>query len=120
MKREILCIVCPRGCRMTVERVEGTGKKWRVTGNRCPRGAAHAEQEMTDPRRTVTAVVRTDSPDLPYLPVRTDAPFPRAGIPALLNRLSTMTVRTPVHCGDTLLENIDNTGIRVIVTASCP
>lgn len=118
MNKELICISCPQGCRLNAELNTGTGE-YTVTGNRCPRGAAYARQELTDPRRVVTAVVKTDDTALPFIPVRTDKPFPRAGIPALLNRLYTMTVRTPVSCGDTLIENVDNTGIRVIVTESC-
>lgn len=117
MNKKLICISCPQGCRLNAEFDSATGE-CTVTGNRCPRGAAYAKQELTDPRRVVTAVVRTGDSALPFIPVRTDKPFPRAGIPALLNRLYTMTVRTPVACGDTLIENVDNTGIRVIITES--
>ncbi len=118
MNRNLICISCPQGCRLNAGYNAETGE-CTVTGNRCPRGAAYAKQELTDPRRVVTAVMKTDCAALPFLPVRTDKPFPRAKIPALLNRLYAMTVRTPVSCGDTVIEDVDNTGIRVIVTGSC-
>ncbi len=115
MKKELICISCPQGCRLAAE---PDGENCIVSGNRCPRGAAYAQQELTDPRRVVTAVVKTDDPENPFIPVRTDKPFPRAGIPALLNRLYQMTVKTPVKCGDAVLENVENMQIRVIVTES--
>ena len=33
--RELICIVCPQGCRLRVEEKQD----YRVTGNRCARGA---------------------------------------------------------------------------------
>ena len=32
--KKLVCIVCPRGCRLTVEE----GEEIRVSGNACPRG----------------------------------------------------------------------------------
>jgi CxxC motif-containing protein len=56
--RELICIVCPTGCALTV--TEGAAGAdgvpvLGVTGNRCPRGDVYAREEVTDPRRTVTA-----------------------------------------------------------------
>ncbi len=117
MKKELICISCPQGCHLAVEFDEKNGDCM-TAGNRCPRGAVYAKQELTDPRRVVTAVVKTDDPENPFVPVRTDKPFPRAGIPALLNRLYRMTVTTPVKCGETVLENVENTQINVVASES--
>ena len=38
----IICIVCPKGCRLTVD--ENT---LAVTGNGCPRGAEYGKNELT-------------------------------------------------------------------------
>ena len=117
MHKSLICIGCPRGCRLEIEM---EGEAITVTGNSCPRGEAYAKQEMTNPRRVVTAVVHTTSSELPWLPVKTSAPFPKAAIAPLLNRLYKMTVKPPISCGNTVLENIDGTGINVIATESCP
>ena len=90
-----------------------------VTGNGCPRGAAYAQDELTDPRRVVTATVASDSPSMPRIPVRTSVGLPRRHIDALLNRLYRLQVKVPVHCGDILLENVENTGVDVIFTSNC-
>ena len=50
---ELTCIVCPMGCRMTVELSDG-GEILSVTGNTCPRGKQYAIDECTHPVRTVT------------------------------------------------------------------
>ena len=57
--REMVCIACPIGCRLSVERAEGDAVS--VAGNRCPKGEVYAREELLAPRRTVTAVVRTGS-----------------------------------------------------------
>ena len=55
MKKDLICIVCPRGCALTVSDESGT---YTVTGNTCPRGEAYGIAETTHPTRTVTSVVR--------------------------------------------------------------
>ena len=50
MTKELVCIVCPRSCRMTIT---SDGDELVVTGNTCKRGKEFAVSEMTDPRRTV-------------------------------------------------------------------
>ena len=115
MIKSLICINCPRGCHLTVDYSPETGK-CTVTGNHCPRGVSYATQEMTDPRRTVTGVVRTTSPTLPLLPVRTAKEFPKSLIPKLLNHLYTMTVTPPLAMGDVVLPNALDTGIDVIAT----
>ena len=40
--KEIICIVCPRGCQLTVDEANG----YAVTGNGCPRGAAYGKSEL--------------------------------------------------------------------------
>ena len=47
MKRELTCIVCPKGCQLTVE-LEGK-KVLSVEGYTCKRGVAYAEAECTAP-----------------------------------------------------------------------
>lgn len=120
MKQELICINCPRGCHLQVEEDSTQEGVFHVTGNACPRGAAYARQELTDPRRVVTAVVRCASVETPCLPVRTDKPFPKAAIPRLLNLLYGMTIGQPVKLGQIILPDVDGTGINVIATETIP
>ena len=57
MKREFVCINCPMGCLLTVTGEPGS---LRIEGYTCPRGLSYAESEVTDPRRTVTALVQVE------------------------------------------------------------
>ena len=47
--RELVCIVCPKGCSMRIEEKDGS---YTVSGNTCKRGAEFAISEMTRPMRT--------------------------------------------------------------------
>lgn len=115
MKKELICISCPQGCRLTAE-YNDTPANADVTGNRCPRGKSYAITELTDPRRVVTAVVPTNDKARPVLPVRTDAPFPKDKIAQLLNELYKMQVVTPVNIGTVIISDALGTGINVIST----
>ena len=76
-KRELTCIVCPVGCRVTVE-IEG--EEMRVSGNRCKRGEAYCRQEVSCPVRTVTSLVAVSGSEHPLCPVKTSRAIPRAKI----------------------------------------
>jgi len=115
---EMVCIACPLGCRLTVGR--SASGELSVTGNRCPKGVAYAEEETLSPKRIVTAVVRTDSEAFPYAPVRTDVPLPRAMAAGLLQQLYSRTVALPVRMGTVLVEDVGGTGVKVLFTRNLP
>ena len=111
--RELICISCPQGCHLCAENIDG---KWQISGNRCPRGVVYATQELTDPRRMVTAVMPSDDPAHPFIAVRSSEPCPKAMIPGLLNKLYRTQIKMPVKNGDIVINDIDNSGISIIVT----
>ncbi|GHT76886.1 hypothetical protein FACS1894124_8770 [Spirochaetia bacterium] len=56
MTHNLTCITCPIGCALTAEvGPGGSDSGITVTGNRCPRGAAYAKEEILAPKRVVTA-----------------------------------------------------------------
>jgi CxxC motif-containing protein len=79
MTKELTCVVCPAGCRMTAE-LDESGKVISVTGNTCPRGKTYAESEITNPVRTLTTTVTiTGAADKAVmLPVKTSKSVWRA------------------------------------------
>jgi CxxC motif-containing protein len=113
--KELLCIVCPNGCRLTVEETDDGLK---VSGNRCNRGISFAQAELTHPTRTVTSTVRTGLPGVPVLPVRTSGEIPKGMIPDLMVLLSGVTVREPVGIGEAVVKNALGLGIDVIATSN--
>ena len=113
MIKELICISCPQGCHLTAE-FDNDPKEAKVSGNRCPRGVVYAVSELTDPRRTVTAVVPTTETRHPVLPVRTNEAFPKDKIPQLLNMLYKMQIELPISCGDVIVKDALGTGIDVV------
>ena len=106
----VICPLCPNGCCLHVG-LDGT-----VTGNRCPRGKAYAQQEQREPMRILTTTVRGPSGCL--LPVKTDRPIPRAMILQASSQLRTLKITAHVvHCGDALLKDI--CGANIIATRAC-
>ncbi len=103
MNKEMICIECPRGCTLSVtldgDRVTG------VEGNLCPRGKTYAVNECEEPRRVLTATVRTSDGRL--LPVRTSGPVLREEMMAIMQRLKTVVASLPVALGEVVVEKID-------------
>ncbi len=113
-KTELTCIMCPIGCAITVE--EADDGTLTVRGNGCPRGDRYARQEVTNPTRVVTSVVRVEGAALPLCPVKTASPVPKATIPACLEAIRAVAVKTPVAIGDVLVEDLAGTGVALVAT----
>ena len=108
MKKQITCIVCPRGCIMTAE---SSGENWVVTGNACKRGEKHAIGECTNPIRTVTSIVRVSNREDTMVPVKTAAPIPKGEMFTVMEMIRTIQVEAPVKIGDVILENVFGTQV---------
>lgn len=114
MEKEIICLGCPNGCHLCVK--EKAREDIEVTGHQCDRGVDYGREEFLEPKRVVTAVVRTGSANVPYVPVKSDRPLIKARIPALLEALYRCELQLPVRCGDVLLGDFEGTGVNVQVT----
>ncbi len=110
--KELICIVCPKGCHLTVDEEHD----YAVTGNGCPRGAEYGRRELTAPTRVVTSTVRCTGGAHPRCPVKTDRPIPKALIFDAMSALDTVELHAPVHIGDLVLENVCGSGANIVVT----
>lgn len=108
---DLVCIVCPRGCRIKVE--NGI-----VSGNGCKRGEAFAISETTCPMRSVCSTVATTFKDYPVLPVRTDGEIPKAKIADLMKEINGIVVDKKLKRGDVVAQNIVGTDVNLIATAT--
>lgn len=108
MKRELVCIICPRGCRMTAE---ATDSGVTVSGNACKRGEEYATAEMTAPRRTVTSMVRVSNREDTMVSVKTKEPIPKEHIFDAMEKIRTVSVDAPVAIGDVIIDDIFGTCI---------
>ncbi len=113
-KEEMVCIMCPLGCRLTVI-LEDNGELL-VSGNKCPRGIEYGRQEMTEPLRILTSSVLVKNGDVPLVSVKTNKPVPRKLLNEIMDILRKTSVEAPIKSGDVLIENILDTGADIIAT----
>lgn len=114
-EQKITCILCPMGCRMTAEAIEGGAV--RVKGNSCKRGEGYARQELLSPMRTVTSSVRVAGGAKPLCPVKTASAVPKSAIPKVLAEIHALTAAAPIQIGQSLSCDVAGTGVRLVATA---
>jgi CxxC motif-containing protein len=112
--KELICIVCPKGCRLQVDEE----KDYSVTGNSCPRGAEYGRIELTHPTRVVTSTVRCVGGTHPRCPVKTDRAVPKELVFRVMEELDGLTVTAPVQVGQVLQEHVCGTEANVVATRS--
>lgn len=112
--KQLVCIGCPRGCRLTVEEKAG---EFIVTGNTCPRGKAFAISEMTEPKRTICSTVKTVFPGCPVLPVRVSDDIPKDRIFDVMREINAVVLTERIGRGDVIIENVLGLGVDVISTS---
>lgn len=117
MAKELVCIVCPLGCRMSV-RFSAGGEVLGVDGNTCERGKAYAIAEATSPKRTLPTTVRIRGAFLNRLPVRTASAIPKELLLSSMEEIRRIEVSAPVSMGDVVMENVAGTGIALIASRS--
>ena len=111
----LICINCPRGCHLTVEKV---GEKIQVEGNACPRGYTYAVNELTNPLRTLTTTVEIESQTQKRLPVISSAPLPKGRIMEAMKALKNVKVKAPIHMGDPVYGNVLDLGVDILASRS--
>ncbi len=109
----IICVACPKGCRLEVLRKDG---EILVNNAGCKRGQEYARGEVTDPRRMVASTVRIADAIHPLLPVYTAAPFPKGKIKELLAEIRTVRLHAPIKMNQVIIENVLGTHINVVAS----
>lgn len=115
MTKPIICIICPKGCHVTVNT---ENDPWVTEGNACARGAGYALQETLDPRRTLTATVAITGAPITRCPVATSAPIPKVHLMDAMSRLNALRIHAPVTAGDIIVHDFGGEGIHLIATRS--
>lgn len=103
MKKQLTCIICPRGCSLTVDTDVNPVS---VSGHSCPRGEAYGIAECTNPVRTVTSVLRISNRKDEAVSVKTSVPVKKQDIFAVMEKIRSTQVVAPVHIGDVLIRDV--------------
>ena len=113
-EKNIICTVCPLGCRMTVSIKDG--KVIRVAGNSCGRGLEYANIEAVSPVRTLTTTIKVKNGDSAVTSVRSSLPLLRDDLLRCMKVINRLEVLAPLRIGDIVIENILGTGSNMIIT----
>lgn len=135
--RELTCINCPMGCRITVTMEvtrDGSGgakdstkngtkaatskdaQILSITGNTCKRGEIYARTEVTAPVRTVTTTIKVTGGTQDRVSCKTKEPVPKEKIFEVMDAINNTNAKAPIKTGDILIEDCAGTGIPVVAT----
>jgi CxxC motif-containing protein len=112
---EIICIMCPLGCLVTVN-VDDKGNVLGVANNLCKEGEKYAIAECRFPGRILTTTVLTEGSLRKLLPAKSNQPIPKEQLMEVMRSLSETRVKPPVKMGQVIVPNIINTGVDLVST----
>ncbi len=111
--KDIRCIICPTGCLVHVERVNG---ELIIEGYSCKRGEVYAREEFVSPKRILTTTMRVESGFLPLIPVRSDKPLPKERLQEALKQIAITKIKAPIKMGDILLKDVLGLNANIIAS----
>jgi len=113
-EKKIMCIICPMSCVINTS----LGNTEELSGARCPRGIEYALQELDNPLRTFSTSIPVVGGDRKRLSVKPLSYVPRHCIEAIIRELATTMVFAPIQAGDTVIANLNGTGMSLIALQS--
>lgn len=108
MNNEIVCIICPRSCKL---KRDGNGN---ISGYSCLRGKAYGEQEFVLPKRSITSFIRTKNDQI--ICVKTSKGIDKKLIFNLLEVLKNFHPDFKIKVGDILIKNVLGTDVDIVAT----
>jgi len=114
MEREFICIICPNGCRISVE-CEGTNIK-NIKGDECPKGKDYVKNEITNPLRVFTGSVLVENGDFSLISVKTPVPIPKKYLKKVGEITRQIKIEAPVKIGQVVAFNLLNKNIDLVAT----
>ena len=111
--KEIRCIVCPTGCMVHVENING---ELIIEGHSCKRGEEYAREEFISPKRILTTTMRVENGFLSLVPVRSNKPLPKDKLEETLKEIAHKQIEAPIKMGDVLIENVLGLDINIIAS----
>ncbi len=112
MIHHLTCIICPNGCALTYD-----DQLDEVKGNKCLRGEKFAKEEILNPKRNLTALVRTTFKNQPVVSVRLSNKILKKDIFKAMELIDKILIDHPMKLGDVIIENLlDYKDVNVILT----
>ncbi|ABR47192.1 protein of unknown function DUF1667 [Alkaliphilus metalliredigens QYMF] len=117
-EKDMICIVCPLGCKLKVTKSDISQTGYAVEGNKCFRGVDYGIKEMTNPTRALTTTVVISDASVKRLPVRTSGTIPKPLIKQAMVLINKVEVKAPIKVGEVIIKNILDTGVDIIASRS--
>ena len=111
--KDIRCIICPTGCLVHVENVNG---ELIIEGHSCKRGEEYAREEFISPKRILTTTMRVKNGILPLIPVRSDKPILKDKLREALKEIAQTVAKAPIKMGHILIEDVLGLEINIIAS----
>jgi len=121
--REIICTVCPIGCKIRIRKNESG--ELIIEGNTCKRGLQYAKDEVLNPKRTLTTTVlqktsiKSKTGNTCHermVAVRSSQPIPLDQTISVMDLIKHTIITRTVKEGDIILSNVQGTKADIIVT----
>lgn len=113
MNKQVICIVCPKGCKVFVNEENGI---YTTTGNACNRGNIYGIQEAIEPKRMLTSTVKINGALHQRCPVVSSGPIKKDLIMEALKVLETISLSAPVTIEQIICHNICDSGVDILVS----
>ena len=109
---KLICIGCPKGCKLLVDE----NNDYSVSGHSCQIGVEYGRNEVLNPTRILTTIVKIENAIHNYLPVKSSKPLPKDRLIEASKALKNVVVKAPVKTNEVIVRNILGTGIDIIAT----
>ena len=109
--KEFTCINCPAGCNL---KVTIDGDNITVSGNNCDKGKLYAIDEVTNPKRIVTSIIKTDRNN--YVSCKTDRPVSKDKVLEVTSEMKKIIVKEPIKIKDILIKNVCGLDSNIVAT----
>jgi len=87
-----------------------------ITGKDCPKGYEYAKEEFVNPVRILSTTVRVINGEFPLISVRTEKAIPKRLLLKAMEEIAQIKIEAPIQIGETIVENLLGTGIKLIAT----
>jgi len=111
MNKQVICIICPKGCKVTVSEQDGV---YTTSGNACLRGNVYGIQEATEPKRILTTTVKITGASIPRCPVVSNLPILKDDLFKVISLLESVEISAPVYMNQVICANVLGSGIDMI------
>ncbi len=118
MPEEVTCIMCPLGCSVEVQ-IDGQEVSVKK-GCRCKEGMKFVKMEAIFPGRILTTTMKTDNPEIPLLPVRSNKEIPKDQLMTCMGEISRHHLSGALNIGQPVIKNILGLEVDIVACRTIP